>query len=175
QEARRKTTQEDDSEKLLKCLNLGGLDWRPLTMLRADEGTLANTAKKHNVSGMKIALVQSQYPGLLEEKMPIIDKEYAARSEREDRAHGCNGERGAYYVASASRPYELYMNCQAPSSSKCTAHVFLKRSHFQYAMIFPPNQLEHADQLISRVNNMIEGWLPANHSVPRFPAKGQKK
>ncbi|WP_426209923.1 hypothetical protein, partial [Massilia sp. TWP1-3-3] len=46
QEARRKTTQEDDSEKLLKCLNLGGLVVNGLSRLPSNS-TLNTAARAH--------------------------------------------------------------------------------------------------------------------------------
>ena len=138
-----------------------GIDWRPIDRLHFVENAVRDDGREHDFRGLpdaKIALVDSKYKGLREIKVPITDREYYERSRQAWRDSGWNGVEGAQYVARIGSPYELYMICEAPSSIKCEADVFLKSNHFQYKMIFPPDEVAHADELIRAINKMIEGW-----------------
>jgi hypothetical protein len=155
-----------------------GLDWRPLTYLKFLEVSVRNNGREHDFRGLpdaKITLIDSKYKGLREVKEPVTDKAYVERAEKDWRANGWKGEEGAYYVEGIGSPYELYMDCQAPSSLKCTAYVYIRSNHFQYQMIFPPNQVDHADQLIRTVNKMIGGWIQNQLPQPHPILKGEQK
>lgn len=138
-----------------------GPDWRPLDRLHFVEATVRNDGRLHDFHGLPdatITLVESKYEGLQEIRVPITDREYYDRSRKMWRESGWNGEEGAQYVERIGSPYELYMTCEAPSSTKCEADVYIKSNHFQYKMVFPPESVAHADSLIRSINKMIDNW-----------------
>jgi hypothetical protein len=63
---------------------------------------------------------------------------------------------GGTYVAKPDSPYELLMDCGA---LECRAHVYSKKHHFQYRMLFPSEAVSHTDALIGSIDKMIGGWI----------------
>jgi hypothetical protein len=50
------------------------------------------------------------------------------------------------------------MDCDAFTSLRCLAHVYSKKYHFQYRMEFPPEAVARTDELISKIDSMLEQW-----------------
>ncbi len=135
--------------------------WRPATNLEGLAINIKESAAAHHVADNKLTFSDAKYQGLREVHIPVTDPEYKARSEAAWRKSGWDGKPEVLYVAQVGSPYELYMECDpvdSVNSSKCVADVYIKRSHFQYHMTFPPEAVAHSDQLIRTVNKMIEGW-----------------
>lgn len=135
--------------------------WRPVTMVEGIAINVRESAKAHHVADDKLTFSNAKYEGLREIHIPVTDPEYKERSEKEMRKYGWDGKYAVNYIERVGGPYELYMECDpvdSPNSSKCTADVYIKRNHFQYHVIFPPEAVAHTDRLIRTINKMIDGW-----------------
>ena len=66
---------------------------------------------------------------------------------------------GGDYVAKADVPYEAYMSCGGFTGVQCKAYVFIKKNNFQYRMQFPPEAVNHADDLIRKFNSIVNQWV----------------
>lgn len=135
-------------------------DWRPKSMLRNNLLTGEEYAiYKHVEPPPKPTLVDSKYAGLREVVFPI-DPVQHAKDVQTTKEHGGNWEEAQrkIYIERIDSPYELYMICDHPSSLKCAAHVYSKKTHFQYGMTFPPEAVEHAGEVIAAINKLIDVW-----------------
>jgi hypothetical protein len=64
------------------------------------------------------------------------------------------------YVAKPASPYELSMRCDgAERGVQCMAHVYSKKHHLQYRMVFTPEPVERTDELIRAIDKMIDRWI----------------
>jgi hypothetical protein len=64
-------------------------------------------------------------------------------------------ENGGVYLAKPESPYELFMDCQ---SLHCQAYVYSKKHHLQYRMLFPPEGVARTDELIKKIDKMLDQW-----------------
>lgn len=100
---------------------------------------------------VKMVQIPSTYPGLLTEMSADALKEHP------DYAH--RPEIWGRYVALPDATFDLSMSCNHPGGGRCVAYVLSKKRHFQYRLIFPPEAVAHTDEVIQRVNAMIDQWL----------------
>ena len=123
-------------------------------------------ALKNSTSGKKLTFTDSKYIGL---SVPQVEETPAEKADREKRIekqaeerkkNGWHESNRVTYVEKPGSPYELFMDCDDPSSLKCDAYVYSKSSQFQYRMNFPPEAVAHTDALIRAINKMIDQWVP---------------
>jgi hypothetical protein len=62
------------------------------------------------------------------------------------------------YIAKPEAPYELLMDCSGLKGVHCQAHVYSKKQHFQYRMLFPSEAVEHTDALLKSIDKMLAQW-----------------
>jgi hypothetical protein len=67
-------------------------------------------------------------------------------------------EKGGNYIEKPNSPYELFMDCDAFTSLRCLAFVYSKKYHFQYRMEFPPEAVGRTDDLIRKIDTMLDQW-----------------
>ena len=73
--------------------------------------------------------------------------------------HGTSDPKsGARYVAKKDSPYELYMDCDSFDGVQCRANVYSKKHKFQYNMFFPPEAVEHTDEIIKAIDKLLDQW-----------------
>jgi hypothetical protein len=136
-------------------------DVRPSRMLRNHEQGISDYAEHKHLPYVPPTIVDSKYRGLREVHFAILDQAYHDREVKLAKERGVDWDKaqGTTYIERVGSPYELLMDCDDPSSLKCQAYVYSKSSHFQYRMIFPPNAVAHADELIRSINRMVDGWI----------------
>ncbi|WP_041741636.1 hypothetical protein [Collimonas fungivorans] len=137
------------------------LDVRPTRMFRNQVQGISDFAQYEHRSFVPPTIVDSKYKGLREVHFAILDQAYYDKQVKLAKERGVNWEAAqrTTYIEGVGSPYELLMECDHPSSLKCQAYVYSKSSHFQYRMIFPPEAVAHADELIRTINRMVDGWI----------------
>jgi hypothetical protein len=124
---------------------------------------LLNLGSRDPKPPLKPTFVNSKYAGIREARFQVDKAEaerykiYHDKQIELAKKNGWDLSKGnsPAYVEKPGSSYELYMAC----SSECLAHVYSKRSHFQYRMNFAPEAVAHTDELIRAINTMIDQWV----------------
>jgi len=142
-------------------------DSRPKQILIDQNAGIREGAGFLKLTYIPPTIVASIYKGIEEVKFGQWDKAGREKRLRDAKENGYDFDKlvGYYYVEKAGSPYELYLHCEnpdIPDSHECKAYVYIKSNHLQYRMLFPPEAIAHADDLILAINKTIESWNKKN-------------
>ncbi len=101
----------------------------------------------------KFRHLPSAYPDL-----DFLATEEAIRKHPKEAMSIVNTE-GMTYVNKPLKPYELLMRCSPPDGIQCKGDVYIKKNHYQFQLIFPPEAVGHTDAIIRAISRTIDGWV----------------